>query len=349
MRFGIQSLAVGVVMCLAGAGLRAEVPSAAPDFKEVYDLVAAHLGGMTPAELNRTAVQALLSALGSRVSLNGVETSTNEPLVSKTSLFDGGITYLRVARVDDGLAAALREGYGKSAGTNKINGLVLDLRYAGGMDYAAAGAAADVFLKKERPLLDWGAGMARSREKTDALGMPVAVLVNHQTAGSAEALAGVLRQTGIALVLGNRTAGQAMVAEEYPLREGGRLRIATSPVHLGDGAAMSPEGVKPDIGVAVSPEDERAYYADAFKDLGKPGLLAGTSFSTVGPVNGTNRTRRARFNEAELVRERKEGFNSDQEAVDAGNDTEKPAVRDPALARALDVLKGLAVVRQSRF
>jgi hypothetical protein len=34
--------------------------------------------------------------------------------------------------------------------------------------------------------------------------------------------------------------------------------------------------------------------------------------------------------------------------LDSGNDEpEKPSVRDPALARALDLLKGLAVVRHS--
>src|SRR5262249_7765714 len=147
----------------------------------------------------------------------------------------------------------------------------------------------------------------------DAISLPVATLVNGSTAGAAEALAAVLRETGTALILGSKTAGQAMIAQEYPLKEGGRLRIAISPIQLGDGSAVMLDGVKPDISVTVSPEDERQYYADAFKELPRPNLLATSGQGQLNAANPTNRNRRARFNEAELVRERREGFASDLE------------------------------------
>ena len=143
--------------------------------------------------------------------------------------------------------------------------MILDLRYAAGDDYAAAAATAELFIKKEQPLLDWGTGMVRSKDKSDAISLPVAVLVNRQTAGAAEALAAVLRETGSGLILGDRTAGQAMIAQEFPLKNGERLRIATAPIQLGDGSALSEQGLKPDITVEVTPADERAYYADAYK------------------------------------------------------------------------------------
>src|SRR5207237_8535096 len=126
-------------------------------------------------------------------------------------------------------------------------------RYAEGYDDAAAAAVADLFISKERPLLNWGSGSSRAKEKADALRLPVAVLVNHQTSGAAEALAAVIRETGTGLILGSRTAGQAAVAEEFPLKNGQRLRIATAPVQLGDGTALSAEGINPDITVQVTP------------------------------------------------------------------------------------------------
>ena len=350
-RLGIQSLATALLAGFVGtATVRSEPSAQAPDFKEVYDLVAAHLSGISASDLNRTSVQALVSALSPRVSLAGGEDTTSGSglqQVSKTSMFDGQIAYLRVGRVSSGLPDALREAYQKLAGTNKLNGAVLDLRYAGGEDYEAAAGTADLFVKKERPLLDWGNSVVRSKDKAEALVTPLAVLINRQTAGAAEALAAVLREAGAGLLLGTRTAGQAMVAEEYPLRDGQRLRIATGAVRLGDGSTLSTEGVKPDIVVEVRPEEERAYFGDAFVEFPRTNLLAGTSISATNPANGTNRARRARFNEAELVRERKEGPNLDLEGpsdADTGQ-----TVRDPALARALDVLKGLSVVRQPRF
>jgi hypothetical protein len=357
MLLRINSL-LAVLLVLAGgqAGLRAEIKAeqaGGPDFKEVYDLIRTHLAGMTEGQLNQAAVGALVSGLAPRVSLvrkSAVPGTAGETaLVSKSSVFDGDILYVRVGRVGEGLAKALSAACSKPGTTNKLRGLALDLRYAGGDDYAAAAEAADLFVRKEQPLLNWGSGMVRSKEKTDAITLPVAVLVNRQTAAAAEALAAALRETGAGLILGGKTAGQAMVAQEFPLKNGDRLRIATAPVQLGDGAALSAQGLKADIAVEVSPEDERAYYADAFKVAEMTNLLASAGASTNGLGGSTNRVvRRLRFNEAELVRERREGLSEAELGALRAPEPEKPMVRDPALARALDLLRGLALVRQGR-
>lgn len=355
IRIGIDSaLAVLVVLFAGWPHLRAQAKAedaAVPDFKEVYDSIRAHAAGLSEAELNRAAVQGLLSALGSKVSLvtNGAAGSSVEtPLVSRSSLIEGEMAYVRVARVGDGLAKAVREACDKLSATNKLKGAVLDLRYADGDDYAAAAGTADLFVKKEMPLLNWGSGLVRSKEKTNAIAVPVAVLVNRRTREAAEALAAAMRATGAGLILGGRTAGQAMVAQEFPLKNGDRLRIATAPVQLGDGSALSSQGLKPDIAVNVSPEDERAYYADAFTASGRSELSGGASTSLTNLAGGTNQSaRRIRLNEAELVRERREGLSEADLAGARDREGDRPIVRDPVLARALDLLKGLAVVGRS--
>jgi C-terminal processing protease CtpA/Prc len=334
----------------AGAGpVEAQPPG--PDFQEVYDLIRAHLSGMSETELNRVAVEGLVSKLNPRVVVVGERTElllAGGPLVKATNLFEGNIAYMRIARVEEGLEKAVRETY-ERLGTNKLSGLVLDLRYAGGDDYAAAAATAELFIAKERPLMDWGKGLVRSKEKSDALTTPVAVLVNGQTARAAEALAAVMRETGVGLLLGSNTSGQAMIAQEYALKNGQRLRVATAAIQIGETSLISAQGVKPDIQVEVSPQDEQAYYADSYKELARNTASRSTN-AISAQAGGTNRTRRPRMNEAELVRERREGATLENEPASARNDAEimKPMVRDPALARALDVLKGLALVRQSR-
>jgi C-terminal processing protease CtpA/Prc len=336
---------------LAGQAVLSAEADQAPEFKEVYDLIRQHLSGISEGDLDRTAAQALVSALGPKVTLvtNSADAaaSATVPLVSKSNVFEGNLAYLRVGRVGDGLAKALRGAYEHMDGTNQLKGVVLDLRYTDGRDYAAAAAAVDLFVAKDRPLLNWGDGVARSKEKTDAIRVPVAVLVNGQTTGAAEALAAVLRETGAGLILGSRTAGQAMVAEAYPLKDGARLRIATAPVELGNGTALPAEGVKPDIIVEVSARDEHVYFADAFKDISRTNMGEQDLNLTNQVGSTTIRTnRRSHFNEADLVRERRDGY--DPEAVGRDAEPEKPLVQDPVLARALDVLKGLAVVRQMR-
>ncbi len=341
------SLFIAALVILTGQlPLPAQTNGSSLDFQEVYDLIRQHAVGMSESELNRAAVKGLVSALGPKVSLVTKESGTNAEaetkLLTQATMFDGNIAYLRITRVDDGLAKAVSAAYQQLNATNKVSGIVLDVRYADGMDYKAATATADLFVGKNEPLLNWGEGVVSSQEKTNALTMPVGVLVNHETAGASEALAAILRETGSGLILGSPTAGQAMIMQDYPLKNGEHLRIASAPVTLGDGSALSAQGIKPDIDVTVSEESERAFYADAF--LVVSNRVA--SLSATNQVNGTNPPR-VRFNEAELVREHKAGENIDEETAKRPPEPQAPVVSDPALARALDLLKGLAVVRQN--
>jgi len=268
-------LGAGMFALLAHpAGLKADVTNAPPNFKEVYDLIRTHLAGETQADLDQAAVQGLLKQLHSKVSLAAAPSETNSqsdaPLLAKSALYDGPIGYLRVGQVDEGLAGRITTAYKELNNTNQLKGLILDLRFTDGHDYAAASSVADLFLSKEAPLLDWGNGIVKSKAKSDAITIPVAVLVNRQTAAAAEALAAVLREEDRALLLGSKTAGEATMAQEFPLTTGQRLRIATAAIKLGNGETLSANGLTPDIQVAVNPEDEKTYYADPFKEISKP-------------------------------------------------------------------------------
>ncbi len=336
---------LAILLTLAGqVSLPAATNDTSPDFQEVYDLIRQHAAGMSAEELDHAAVQGLLNALGPRVSLgtsNETANLTNKP-VAEATLFDD-IAYLRIARVDYGLAKAVGAAIEQLKATNKVSGIVLDLRYARGSGYKAATDTVDLFVTKNQPLLDWGGGgMVSSHEKTDAITVPVGVLVNHETAGAAEALAAMVRETGAGLILGSRTAGSAMMMQDFPLKNGEHLLIGVAPVKLGDGATLSAEGIKPDIDVTVSEDAERAYYADAFLVVSNKSA----GMSATNQPSGTNQTR-VRFNEAELVREHKAGESPEDQTAKRPPEPQVPVVSDPALARALDLLKGLAVVRQN--
>jgi hypothetical protein len=328
-----------------------------PSFQEVYDLVRTHLDGVTDAELQRDAVDGLVKQLQPRVQLVTGQSETNSatlgPLLTRSTVYDGPVAYCRIARVSDGLVRDLETVLKELSSTNRLEGLVLDLRFASGGDYAAAAGMADLFASSNRMLLDWGTGVARSSAKADAVKLPVAVLVNRQTSGAAEALAAVLREVGVGLILGANTAGRALLADEFPLKNGQRLRVVRGGIRLGNGEILSPDGVKPDIEVAVSAAAELAYWNDPYA-----ALPAGTNLVAGSTASGTNTLATAidhiavrRLNEAELVRERREGLDFSANAEGSGEPNaapEKPAVRDPVLSRALDLIKGLALVRQMR-
>jgi hypothetical protein len=333
---------------------------AAPDqqpfnFAEVFELLKANLAGVTEEQLSEAAVRGLLEQLAGKVSVVG-ETPTpvrgagsNAPV--SAAVFDRHFGYLRVNRFSAGTDKEFQGAYERLAAANTLKGLVIDLRFAGGKDYAAAVAVADRFFADEQALVDWGEGWKKSTGKTNAISLPVALLVNRKTRGAAEALAGMLRHREIGLLIGTNTAGEASMAREFSLKTGHRLRLAVAPVKVANGRELPFSGIKADIEVEVSPEDELGWYEDAYKSLPKPARLA-SAITNETSLSATNRATRRRLNEAELVRMNKEGQSLDREPPftnDPSRTVESPpVVNDPSLVRALDLLKGLAVVQQFR-
>jgi hypothetical protein len=339
-----------LVLTLAGllaacGSLCAETTNAAPDLKQVYELLRANLAGATDAELNSAAVKGLLKQLHGRATLVGgpAETiSLGGPEVIASAVLESDVAYLRVGQAGDGLADQLAAAYRQLTGTNKIIGMALDLRFADGNDYAAAIATADLFVTKKMPLLEWGNEVEESHPAKETISGPLMVLVNGGTSGAAEALAASLREADAGLIIGNPTAGLAMTTRDFPLKNGELLRIAMNPVKLGNGVVIS--RVSPDITVSVSMDDDRAYLKNPYATL-----ALNESSSTIATndflqfVDHTS--------EADLVRQKlKDGDDAGANApAPAGKGPPKPVIQDPVLARALDLIKGLAIVHESRL
>ncbi|TAK90310.1 MAG: hypothetical protein EPO07_20480 [Verrucomicrobia bacterium] len=333
---GLAALVLLASLCRTNA----ETTNPAPDFQEVFNLVRDQLKGADTAEMNRAAVQGLLQKFNGRVALAGDTTGAAAvALVARTNVFDDGVAYVRVNRVEDGLAEKISSALASLGATNKVKGAVLDLRFASGENYPAVVATAELFISKETDLLDWGKGVVKTKANADAFNFPLVVLVNRETRGAAEALAAALREAGVALILGSGTAGNAFSYREFPLKSGQRLLVASGSVKLGDGNELPATGLKPDIQVDAKVEDERNYLDDPYGAKGQ-GAASGSL---------TNRPpRRPRITEADLVRERREGTNIADFTPARDREPEKPQLRDPALARAVDLLKALAVVRKGR-
>jgi hypothetical protein len=347
---------VSILLCLAACAGWGASTNPPPPFDEVYQLLRAHLNGSTDADLNRAAVDGLLDQLKSSAMLVGGapagEQAAAASTLGKSIIYDDSYAYFRVRKVETNLAGELMASYQEMVATNKskIKGVVLDLRFAGGADFAAAAAAADCFLNADQPLLECGGVVARSTKKGNAITVPLAALINSGTSEAAEGLAAVLRQTSTGLLLGSQSAGRASLFKDFPLAGGGKLRIAVGEVKLGDGTVFR-GGIKPDITVKTNPEDERAYWEQPYQVPGQAAKTNAAGTNVAAGLSPTNEGTFRRFNEAELVREQRDGVDLEAEFSVGGRfqtDPNLKIVRDPALARALDLLKGLAVVQKSR-
>src|SRR6266436_6417770 len=126
--------AVGGLMALLGQNMAFadEAPNSNSEFKEVYDLIREHAGGIPPEELDRAATKGLLWALKPKVTLVTNDTQKAATAVSpvmRSNLFEGNIAYVRIGRVGGDLPKAVRAACDEIKGTNGLKGVVLDLRY----------------------------------------------------------------------------------------------------------------------------------------------------------------------------------------------------------------------------
>lgn len=313
-----------------------------PPFAEVYESLRTNLPATSDEELNRAAVRGLVDALHPAVLLVDESASDKEsagPVQAR--IFDESYGYLRIENVKPGLADRVMESLKELTLTNELKGLVVDLRFSGGEAYEEVAGVANIFVRREHDLLDYGEGMVKSESKWDAMIVPVTALVNGRTHSAAEVLAGVLRETGAALLVGGETAGEATVRREVALAGGYRLLLGGTPVKLGNGMPVPDDGLSPDVAVRVEPSREAAYLKEPYKDFA----------STDENDSPLAAIERRRINEAELVREKRNLL--DPSSANNGDELEPfepehPVIRDPALSRAIDLLKGLAILNQNR-
>ena len=148
-------------------------------------------------------------------------------------------------------------------------------------------------------------------------------LVDADTAGAAEIIAAVLRTYAKAMVIGQRTRGEAVEFAEVPLPSGKLLRVAVAEAALPDSAPVFPGGVKPDLAVEVSQE----MTASVLKQELERG---------VGAL--IEETEREKMNEAALVARRNPELDAAQAAQANKGERPKAPLHDVVLQRALDFI-----------
>ncbi|MGH8093364.1 MAG: S41 family peptidase [Chthoniobacterales bacterium] len=310
----------------------------AVDLRRAIPLIQDHYvnpAAVSGAELNRATLEGLLTRFGPGVRLLPARPAvTPTPAPFYREIINGRIGYLRpgdLSRSQIGELDTTLRGFA----SKNVDAIILDLRgCVETNDYAAAAEFASRFVPKNKPLFSLrGQEAASVREfssKQDPLysGFLV-VLVDGETAGATEVVAGVLRHYDKTIVIGQTTAGQALDYADLPLPSGKILRIAVAEAILPDQRPRFPDGVEPDLPVALSPEEKHDIFQQSL---------------TKGMAPFVFEADRPHFNEAALLA----GTNPEIDAVQAAQQRrarggEKPALHDTVLQRAIDLVTSIEV------
>lgn len=208
-----------------------------------------------------------------------------------------------------------------------MKALVLDLRDNPGGVLSAAESVAEMFVPSGRTIVVEEDGEGRRQTKTAGgepgrgKPYPIIVLVNGGSASSSEVLAGALKQSAQAVLVGSSTYGKGtvQVSFENELGDGSLLKLTVRKWLLPDGTSVQPSGIEPDVAV-----DQPDYFVAAALPRGR----------TLEPdeTSGDVRNLQLMLEAAGCPPDRKDGYYSEgtRAAVEQFQQREKLAVTGTA-------------------
>ena len=183
---------------------------------------------------------------------------------------------IRLESFSSGAATAVKAALEEALGQGAV-GVVLDLRHNPGGYVNEPVETASQFL--ESGVVYRSVDRSGTETPHEVLGNPLApdlplvLLVDDQTASSAEILTGALQDAGRARVVGVKTYGTGTVVNTFPLADGGALTIGTERWLTPNGRAIWREGLVPDEVVQLTTGSALVVPND-FATLGSGGLAA---------------------------------------------------------------------------
>lgn len=152
--------------------------------------------------------------------------------------------------------------------SSSYTGLIIDLRYNGGGLLSTAVNIADKFIDEgmivstKSRISYQNAQYKASASKTKVKNIPVVILVNKASASASEVLAGALKDTKKAVLVGEKTYGKGSVQVPTQLFDNDGFKLTIAKYYSPSDSNIDGVGIEPDVEVTfpeLSDEEEKAY------------------------------------------------------------------------------------------
>ena len=247
----------------------------------------------------------------------------------KARVEEEDIGYIRITTFNEQTTASLAKAIADLNKQGKIQGIVLDLRNNPGGLLKEAISVTDAFLDKGEIVSTRGRKKEEGQRWNATPGdivnsLPMVVLINGGSASASEIVAGALQDHRRAIVLGSQSFGKGSVQTIIPLPGHGAIRLTTQRYYTPSGRSIQALGIEPDIEVEqlqLAAVSDRAQRRE--RDL--RGALGN------GEDTGTDRGT---------------GAPPGRATPGSAREGEDAQITDYQLARAVGVLKGIALYRR---
>jgi len=181
--------------------------------------------------------------------------------VREVTLLPGRIGYIQLAQFSERTGKEFVLALERLSAKGMV-ALILDLRNNPGGLLDAAVEVAEPFFRKGELIVYTQGRDPKDREsflsesRRAPVNVPVVVLINAGTASAAEIVAGALRDTHKAVLVGERSFGKGSVQSIFQLKNGEGLRLTTARYYTPSGVTIHEKGVDPQVEVVMTPEED---------------------------------------------------------------------------------------------
>ncbi|AEV67221.1 S41 family peptidase [Acetivibrio clariflavus] len=174
-----------------------------------------------------------------------------------SEILENNIGYIRISMFDSEISKDFQEHLDNMLKKN-IKGLIIDLRDNPGGDYDQVTEIADRLLPEGLIVYTEDKKGNRQEKKSDSneLDIPIAVLVNENSASASEVLSGALKDHNKATLIGTKTFGKGLVQAVVNLDDGSGLKVTIARYFTPSGVCIQDVGIEPHIKVEL-PEKYR--------------------------------------------------------------------------------------------
>ncbi|MBX6380248.1 MAG: S41 family peptidase [Thermoflavifilum aggregans] len=156
-----------------------------------------------------------------------------------------GVGYIRLQQFTQGCSRQVKQALDSLKNIpGGLQGLIIDLRGNPGGLLEEAVKTANLFIDPGQTIVSirgriqaWNQTY-RTTERADDDSIPLAVLINHQSASAAEILAGALQDLDRAVIIGQRSYGKGLVQTTYDLPYDTKMKITTARYYTPSGRCI---------------------------------------------------------------------------------------------------------------
>ena len=167
------------------------------------------------------------------------------PNVSYSGIVNGNIGYIRLDEFTQNAAKNVREAFKRLKRDNPgLKGVILDLRGHGGGLMGEAVDIVNIWVPQNELVVETKGKVAskniksRTRMPAEDVDIPVAVLINGQSASASEIVSGSLQDLDRAVIIGERSYGKGLVQNILPMPYNSQMKVTVSKYFIPSGRCI---------------------------------------------------------------------------------------------------------------